>query len=143
MSIANTDAASDLTLRHAEASRRAGLDDVSRTLAAQLIGHEVLIERLMIALLSGGHVLLEGPPGLAKTRTVNRFAELLEARGSKRKPVPTEPDAALSISPSRRRRVPGSTLTRSPPRTTSPRSPRMCCPDASRSTTAPAPTDAP
>ena len=30
-------------------------------LATQLIGHESLIERLLIALLSGGHVLLEGP----------------------------------------------------------------------------------
>jgi MoxR-like ATPase len=39
-----------------------------------LIGHEVLVERLMIALLVGGHVLIEGPPGLAKTRAVKRLA---------------------------------------------------------------------
>ncbi len=44
-------------------------------LATQLIGHETLIERLLIALLTGGHVLLEGPPGVAKTRTINRFAQ--------------------------------------------------------------------
>ena len=47
-------------------------------LATQLIGHESLIERLLIALLSGGHVLLEGPPGVAKTRTINCFADLLD-----------------------------------------------------------------
>jgi len=47
-------------------------------LAKQLIGHEVLIEKLLIALLTGGHVLLEGPPGVAKTRTINRFASLLD-----------------------------------------------------------------
>ena len=47
-------------------------------LATQLIGHESLIERLLIALLTGGHVLLEGPPGVAKTRTINRFADMLD-----------------------------------------------------------------
>ncbi len=50
-----------------------------RALAAHvergLIGHEVLVERLMTALLAGGHVLIEGPPGLAKTRAVKRLAE--------------------------------------------------------------------
>lgn len=40
-----------------------------------LIGHEHLVERLMIALVAGGHVLIEGPPGLAKTRAVKRLAE--------------------------------------------------------------------
>lgn len=48
------------------------------SLAAQvsegLIGHDTLVERLMIALLAGGHVLIEGPPGLAKTRAVKRLA---------------------------------------------------------------------
>lgn len=47
-------------------------------LATQLIGHEVMIERLLIALLTGGHILLEGPPGVAKTRTINRFAQRLD-----------------------------------------------------------------
>lgn len=39
-------------------------------LRAGLIGHEHLTERLLIALLTSGHVLIEGPPGLAKTRAV-------------------------------------------------------------------------
>ena len=43
-----------------------------------LIGHGALVERLMIALLAGGHVLIEGPPGLAKTRAVKRLASGLE-----------------------------------------------------------------
>ncbi len=42
---------------------------------AGLVGHEHLVERLLIALLSGGHVLIEGPPGLAKTRAVKRLAD--------------------------------------------------------------------
>ena len=41
---------------------------------AALIGHEELVERLMTALIARGHVLIEGPPGLAKTRAVKRLA---------------------------------------------------------------------
>lgn len=59
----------------------ANLDDALRpviSLSAHvqkaLIGHEVLVERLMVALLTGGHVLIEGPPGLAKTRAVKHLA---------------------------------------------------------------------
>lgn len=48
---------------------------LARDVSAGLIGHHVLVERLMIALLTGGHVLIEGPPGLAKTRAVKRVAQ--------------------------------------------------------------------
>lgn len=48
------------------------------TLAGQLVGLESLIDRLLVALLTGGHLLIEGPPGVAKTRTINRFARLLD-----------------------------------------------------------------
>lgn len=41
---------------------------------AALIGHERLVERLLIALLARGHVLIEGPPGIAKTRAVKQLA---------------------------------------------------------------------
>ena len=64
----------------AEAARRERFARVAATLADGLVGHETLIERLLIALLTGGHVLLEGPPGVAKTRAINRFAALLDAR---------------------------------------------------------------
>jgi len=49
---------------------RALRDDLSEL----LIGRESLIERLLIALLTRGHVLIEGAPGLAKTRAVKLFA---------------------------------------------------------------------
>ena len=52
-----------------------GLGD---TLSAGLIGHKELIRRLLIALLSGGHVLIEGPPGIAKTRAVKLLSASLE-----------------------------------------------------------------
>jgi len=54
------------------------IDALRSYLAAGLIGHEGLVERLMIALLTGGHVLLEGAPGLAKTRAVKRLSDAVE-----------------------------------------------------------------
>ena len=42
-----------------------------------IVGQEPMLERLLVALLAGGHVLLEGVPGLAKTRTVNTLADVL------------------------------------------------------------------
>ncbi len=45
---------------------------------AGLIGRAPLVERLMIALLAGGHVLIEGAPGLAKTRAVRRLSSGIE-----------------------------------------------------------------
>lgn len=49
-----------------------------RTATGQVIvGQDDLIEKLLIALLSNGHVLLEGVPGLAKTLTVSTLANLI------------------------------------------------------------------
>ncbi|WP_417723207.1 AAA family ATPase [Salipiger sp.] len=47
-------------------------------LSQGLIGREVLVERLLIALLAGGHLLVEGAPGLAKTRAVKWLADAIE-----------------------------------------------------------------
>ena len=48
-------------------------------LSTQILGQERLIERLLIALLADGHLLVEGAPGLAKTRAIKELAEGLEA----------------------------------------------------------------
>ncbi len=45
----------------------------------QIIGQEKLVNRLLIALLSDGHLLVEGAPGLAKTRAIKVLAEGIEA----------------------------------------------------------------
>ncbi len=42
-----------------------------------VIGQDAMLERLLVALLTGGHVLLEGVPGLAKTLTVRTLATVL------------------------------------------------------------------
>lgn len=63
----------------AQASKsRNALSDLGATLGNHLVGLNSLIERLCVALLTGGHVLIEGPPGVAKTRTIKHFAQLLD-----------------------------------------------------------------
>lgn len=61
---------------------------VREHLSHQLIGREALIERMLIALLCGGHLLLEGAPGLAKTRAINLFAEAIDTRFSRVQATP-------------------------------------------------------
>jgi MoxR-like ATPase len=45
----------------------------------RVVGQDAMIDRLLIGLLTGGHVLLEGVPGLAKTLTVRSLAEAMDA----------------------------------------------------------------
>lgn len=47
-------------------------------LDSQIIGQAKLINRLMIALLADGHLLVEGPPGLAKTKAIKTLADAIE-----------------------------------------------------------------
>ena len=54
------------------------VQDVSRQAARRVVGQEYMVERLLISLLTGGHVLLEGVPGLAKTLTVRTLAEAID-----------------------------------------------------------------
>jgi MoxR-like ATPase len=48
-------------------------------LSQQIIGQQALVENLLIALLANGHLIVEGPPGLAKTRAINSLADGVEA----------------------------------------------------------------
>jgi MoxR-like ATPase len=47
-------------------------------LASQIIDQQLLVERLLVALLSDGHLLVEGPPGLAKTRAIKALATAVD-----------------------------------------------------------------
>ncbi len=49
----------------------------------RLVGQELMVERLVIGLLTGGHILLEGVPGLAKTLAVRTLAEIIHASFSR------------------------------------------------------------
>jgi MoxR-like ATPase len=44
----------------------------------RIVGQEYMVERILIGLLTGGHVLLEGVPGLAKTLTIKTIAETID-----------------------------------------------------------------
>ena len=44
-----------------------------------IVGQDAMLERVLVALLAGGHLLLEGVPGLAKTLTIKTLAEVLDS----------------------------------------------------------------
>src|SRR4051812_35093263 len=56
---------------------RAGLQDALYELKQVIVGQDAMLERLLVALLAGGHVLLEGVPGLAKTMTIKTMSQVL------------------------------------------------------------------
>src|SRR3954447_22066985 len=60
------------------ASTGTELGGLIERLEASIVGQRPLLERLVIALISGGHVLIEGVPGLAKTRAVRALAQALD-----------------------------------------------------------------
>tara|TARA_B110000037_G_scaffold31729_1_gene38123 strand:- start:85 stop:1038 length:954 start_codon:yes stop_codon:yes gene_type:complete len=55
------------------------IDRLKEWLASKIVGQEHLVERLMIALLADGHLLVEGAPGLAKTKAIKTLSEGMEA----------------------------------------------------------------
>jgi MoxR-like ATPase len=63
------------TERIGEASRF--LNDIREAVGRRVVGQEGMVERLLIGLLTGGHVLLEGVPGLAKTLAVRTLADAI------------------------------------------------------------------
>ncbi len=69
-----TDIQDDNRLRsEARASLQQALYEIKRV----IVGQDAMLERLLVSLLAGGHVLLEGVPGLAKTLTVKTLAAVL------------------------------------------------------------------
>jgi MoxR-like ATPase len=59
------------------------VQDVLQEVRKRVVGQDLMVERLLIGLLTGGHVLLEGVPGLAKTLTVKTLADVLHASFSR------------------------------------------------------------
>jgi MoxR-like ATPase len=54
------------------------VESLSAEVGKVIVGQKTMIERILIGLLTGGHVLLEGVPGLAKTLTVKTLADSLD-----------------------------------------------------------------
>lgn len=55
------------------------INELKKRMARSIIGQETVIERLVIGLLANGNLLVEGLPGLAKTRAIKSLAKNLEA----------------------------------------------------------------
>ena len=56
---------------------------LTREVGRQIVGQKHMVEGLLIGLLSNGHVLLEGVPGLAKTLTITTLAKAIDAKFSR------------------------------------------------------------
>ncbi|MEP4079903.1 AAA family ATPase [Haloferula sp.] len=61
----------------------AKLDGVREVIGKVVVGQEQLVERLLLAMLCNGHVLLEGVPGVAKTLTASSLARAIHAEFSR------------------------------------------------------------
>jgi len=61
-----------------ESAQQEKVAAVTQWLTKRIIGQETLLERLMTALLCGGHLLVEGAPGLAKTRAIKELANAVQ-----------------------------------------------------------------
>lgn len=59
------------------------IQDLKQRIAASIIGQDAVIDRLLIALLTNGNVLMEGLPGLAKTRAIKTMAMHIESEFSR------------------------------------------------------------
>lgn len=70
-------------LNEVVAEQGAFLDDLLSEIAKVVVGQSYMIERVLIGLLTGGHVLLEGVPGLAKTLTVRTICDAISANFSR------------------------------------------------------------
>src|SRR5210317_563754 len=59
---------------------RDSIQELQQQMARSIIGQETVIERLVIALLANGNVLMEGLPGTAKTRSIKTLSKLIESQ---------------------------------------------------------------
>jgi len=67
-----------MALRKKKKKSSSFIDDIRTELDKVVIGQKYMIDRLMIGLLTNGHVLLEGVPGLAKTLTISSLATVID-----------------------------------------------------------------
>ena len=65
------------------ASKSDFIELITHGMDSTIVGQKHLVDALLIALLSNGHVLLEGVPGLAKTLAIKTLAQLIDARYSR------------------------------------------------------------
>ena len=72
-----------MTARASGATQTSVTTAIVREVEKRVVGHEAMIERLLVGLLCGGHILLEGVPGLAKTLAVRSLADAIRTSFSR------------------------------------------------------------
>jgi MoxR-like ATPase len=68
------------TITEAPAVSHRFVDAVRERVATVVVGQDAVVERMLIALFTGGHLLLQGMPGLAKTLLVNAIAKAIDLK---------------------------------------------------------------
>jgi MoxR-like ATPase len=68
------------SLNELVAKESAFVDRLVNEVGKVIVGQQYMVERILVGLLTGGHVLLEGVPGLAKTLTVRTLCEAIHAK---------------------------------------------------------------
>jgi hypothetical protein len=74
---ASTPHAADLRALPDPGDSRATAEAILFEIRRVIVGQDAMLERILVGLLSGGHLLLEGVPGLAKTLTIKTLADVL------------------------------------------------------------------
>lgn len=80
MTSAPLDAAGLRSLQARIQSETGFLADLVAEIRRHVIGQQTMVDRLLVALLTGGHVLIEGVPGLAKTLTIRTLSDIIHAQ---------------------------------------------------------------
>jgi MoxR-like ATPase len=84
MDIQTTSSGADLVLLNERIQHESAfIELLERELGKVIIGQQQMVERLLIGLLSQGHILLEGVPGLAKTLAIKTLSEAIHAKFSR------------------------------------------------------------
>src|SRR6516164_4810459 len=68
----------DLEINRKVRELRTTLDPLHREVEKVIVGQRAMVDRLLIGLLTGGHILVEGVPGLAKTLAIRTLAQGLQ-----------------------------------------------------------------
>ena len=107
MSDPTTPTARDLRALPDPADPRATAEAILFEVRRVIVGQDAMLERILVGLLSGGHLLLEGVPGLAKTLTIKTLADvlggILQAHPVHAGPHAVRPRRDAHLPPGRRR----------------------------------------
>src|SRR5689334_15906945 len=84
MEVVSSNTSVDIASLNEKIGRESAFVDVlNLELGKAIVGQKYMVERLLLAMLSNGHILLEGVPGLAKTLAIKSLASAIQAKFSR------------------------------------------------------------